>query len=145
MEIPYETRQYILDHPTESGFKLWREGYATSPRTARRWKKYLLGDNERHVTSEKMEAWEHDETEFDLDEFLEWAPRQVALADKEDPIITHDTLNFHTDQPIAVIFPSCAHLGGRFTAYETFRSILQRVLNMDRVYWGSLGDDIEGF
>lgn len=145
--IPEESIEFILDHPELSGMEIYRAGYASSPRTARRWKKRLFNEYEveQRVSSQKMDEWEEDDSEFDLDAFLEWAPHQVQQSYKLDPIITHDIMDFKTNDPVAVIFPSCMHLGGRFTAYEEFRNIFYRILDMPRIYWGSLGDDIEGF
>jgi hypothetical protein len=62
-----------------------------------------------------------------------------------DPIVTHDEFTIPTDKPIGIIFVSCAHLGGRYTAYTEFQELYHKALGIPNLYWGSLGDDIEGF
>ncbi len=80
-----------------------------------------------------------------LDELLALAARNKAAIDALDPVLTHQTIRLDADGPIGVIFVSCAHLGGRYTFYEEFRAIFEQVLATDRLYWLSLGDDVEGF
>lgn len=99
------------------------------------------GDSEVRVTSESLDSY----VEFCLDDFLNEAPALVEKANQRDPVITFDRFDFNTKQPVAVIFPSCMHLGGRWTAYREFRQLFDRILDMPGIYWASLGDDIEGF
>ena len=37
------------------------------------------------------------------------------------------------------------HLGGRYTAYDEFKEVFQRALNIPHLYFAMMGDDIEGF
>ena len=148
--VPQEVIEHLKEHPSSTGMDLFLKGLAGSPRTGNRYKQYIkagVADSacrQKRVLSQQMaDLWE-DES-FNLEQFLERAPQLVREAQRRDPVITHDVLDFDTDQPVAVIFPSCAHLGGRYTAYEEFKDIFHQVLGMDRIYWGSLGDDIEGF
>lgn len=80
-----------------------------------------------------------------LAELFSLARRSQAVLDALDPVITHETIRIPTDRPVALIFTSCAHLGSRYTFYEGFEAIFSRVLGLDRCYWLSLGDDVEGF
>ncbi len=98
------------------------------------------------ITSARMEELADGfEDEFDVDSFLEAAPQQVQRCQKADPMLVNDTFTFTGDEPVAVAFVSCMHLGGRYTAYREFREIYDAILNIPRLYFGSLGDDIEGF
>lgn len=135
-----------------TGRDLVNLGLANNPRSGRRYKRRainrLSGNGHPPATSKFME--EHyeeieEEGDFDLKEFVRWAREEVRRAQLEDPIVTHDTFTFEGDKPVAAIFPSCMHLGGRYTMYEAFEEIFERVLTIPRLYWGSLGDDIEGF
>lgn len=80
-----------------------------------------------------------------IDELLDLAERNRAVLDRLDPVVTHGTISLETDHPIGIIFVSCAHLGGRYTLYPEFRQVFEQVLATDRLYWLSLGDDVEGF
>lgn len=149
--IPKATYEYLVQNPEVSGRQLYELGLATSPRTGRRWKGWFHSGiayptAELRPVSVRMEEWENDqEDEFDIDTFLDVAPRLVRQAHREDPIFTEDQIDFQTDKSVGVIFPSCMHLGGRYTAYEDFRKLFDQVLETPRLYWGSLGDDIEGY
>jgi hypothetical protein len=153
-QVPENFYTEVTQHPTLSGRELFKNQFAPSDRTARRWKNWVLNgqavpannfyDVPPKIDSQQLEDVEG-EDEFDVHRFLEIAPKLVANAQAHDPVITHDTFTFEGDHPIAVIFPSCAHLGGRYTAYEDFRKIFYRVLNTPHIYWASLGDDVEGF
>jgi len=149
--IPKETYDYLSENPRVSGKHLYEQGLATSPRPGRRWKGWFQEGKAQPVsdsvpTSLRMQEWEEDqEDEFDIDAFLDLAPKMVRQAQHDDPIFTEDEINFHTDKSVGVIFPSCMHLGGRYTAYEDFRTLFDQVLETPRLFWGSLGDDIEGY
>jgi len=151
-KIPKKVYDSLKENPDLSGRELHQRGLATSSRTGRRWKSYfrqgiaIPDENyfQPRVTSQQMEELEDDE-DFDLEQFLEMAPQLVREAQRRDPVITHDVFDFASKKPVAVMFPSCAHLGGRYTAYEEFRTAFQQMLAIDRLYVGSMGDDIEGF
>lgn len=149
-KIPSETYDYLLDHPDTTGRQLYEMDLATSDRTARRWKGYYLAgkaerDTDYWKTVEVSIQTQEQLPELDLDRIFQLTRELVALENTIDPVYTLDTLNFNTDRPVAVMFPSCVHFGGRYTAYEDFEKIFNRVLDMPRVYWASLGDDVEGF
>lgn len=80
-----------------------------------------------------------------MDDLFALAKQSAKVIDQIDPIITHETITFDVDEPIGILFVSCAHLGSRFTFYEHFEQIFQQVLATPRLYWLSLGDDVEGF
>lgn len=136
-----------------TGADLVRLGLANHPRTGRRYKRRainrMLGNGDHPpVRSSFMEDYYEEveaEPEINLKEFFKWAREEVRKSFQEDPIVTHDTFTFEGDKPIAAIFPSCIHLGGRYTKYEAFEEVFNKVLTIPRLYWGSLGDDIEGF
>lgn len=48
-------------------------------------------------------------------------------------------------KPIAFIPTSCWHLGGMYVNYEGFKEKLEELLEVDRLYWGSHGDEWENF
>lgn len=79
-----------------------------------------------------------------LEELFSAARENIRLTDSVDPILNHSTVSWKRG-PVAVIVVSCAHLGSRFTFYEQFDSIFRHVLDTPRLYWLSLGDDVEGF
>lgn len=79
-----------------------------------------------------------------LEELFAAARENIRLTDSFDPIINHATVTWKHG-PVAVMCVSCAHLGSRFTFYEQFDSLFRRVLDTPRLYWLSLGDDVEGF
>jgi len=61
-----------------------------------------------------------------------------------DPIVTSVELHF-PPEPMAIMFTSCAHLGGRYTFHEGVRERFDAMMKTDRLYLASLGDEIEGF
>lgn len=121
------------------------------PRTVSRYYRYMRDsdavpvDPEKKIISSIMAEIEEEEDDFDFEVFLKEARQQVKRADLEDPVLTQDTFTFDGDKPVAIAFISCVHLGGRYTAYEDFGNILEEMLDIPRLYIGSLGDDIEGF
>lgn len=121
-------------------------------RSVRRYYRYIKLEQampvqpEAKITSARMlELEENEEDDFDVDAFLIEAPRQVERQDRFDPVLTQDTFTFEGDKPIGIAFISCLHLGGRYTAYEEFRKVYEQILDIPRLYFLSLGDDLEGF
>lgn len=82
--------------------------------------------------------------DFELYEALEIADRIQNLMDLVDPIVTCVDLEF-PPEPIAIMWTSCAHLGGRYTWHEKVRDTLDKIQLIDRLYVVLLGDEIEGF
>lgn len=80
-----------------------------------------------------------------LDELMSLARQSRDILDRVSPSIVSETVHLNTNKPVGIIFTSCAHLGGRYTFYEEFERIYKWALGLDRLYWVSLGDDIEGF
>lgn len=150
--IPKHVYEFFCKNPNLSAAEAARFLHLPG-RTVRRYRYYWLREAavpvqpEQKITSERMQELEDNdfEDDFDVDTFLEEAARQVRRLDKVDPIITQDRFHFDGDKPIAVAFVSCLHLGGRYTAYDEFRDIYEQILDIPRLYFGSLGDDIEGF
>jgi hypothetical protein len=147
--IPADLYDYLSNNPKTSGKALFKLGLTSSERTGRRhkgWFKEGAIRDENYYINKKpaIASVQEKQKEIDIDEFFRLAPQLVALKDKLDPIYTQDEFDFKTDKPIAVIFPSCMHLGGRYTVYEELQRIFQQVLDIPGIYWGSLGDDIEG-
>lgn len=148
--VPQEVIDYLNDNPGASGADIYREGLANSPRNARRYRMYYdqgiaSPRLTQRVMSSFMQTWEPeiDDYEFDLDEFFELAERKAEEAQLYDPIITTD--EFHFSEACAILFGSCMHLGGRYTNYRKMRELFNKALETPGLYWGSLGDDIEGF
>lgn len=150
--IPDTIVKFLEQHPSFNGADLARH-FNIPGRTARRYvRNFRLADDGYYEISTKSacyDSWEDEQEEsfFDPVEFLKQAPKLVKQAQAKDPVFTNDTLSFNVnpDSPVGIIWTSCAHLGGRYTAYEEFRAIYERVLGIPRLFWGSLGDDIEGF
>lgn len=67
------------------------------------------------------------------------------IRDEEEPVLTHVEMTAHTPGPVAIMFASCSHLGGRWTNHAAFRTLIERVIEMDGLYIATLGDEIEGF
>lgn len=148
--VPQEVIKCLEEDPSLTGMDLFLKGLAGSPRTANRYKQYVVmkkavPDPHREIAVSVASQQEQNEEEFDVEEFLKIAPTLVREAQRNDPVLTHDTFNFNADSAVGIIFPSCAHLGGRYTAYDEFRIIFNKILDTPRIFWASLGDDIEGF
>jgi len=150
--VPSDVYHYLVGNPTVSGAELARQT-GLARRSAQRYRrKFLDGDayprtREQRVIAQSILEYEEAEEEdsFDPYDFINLAPQLVRERQRKDPVITHDKFTLDVDHPIGVIFVSCMHLGGRYTAYEEFRDIYERALRIPNLYWGSLGDDIEGF
>jgi len=86
-----------------------------------------------------------EENDERFDEMFDLVERLNVLMENEDPKLTHIEMEIEGDGPAAIMFTSCAHLGGRYTDHEEFRSLVKRALGIERLYWAPLGDDIEGY
>jgi len=82
--------------------------------------------------------------EFDLEEALDIADRLQVMMDVIDPVITSIEVQFPA-HPVAIMFSSCAHLGGRYTWYKGLRETFDWLEAIKQLYIGLLGDEIEGF
>lgn len=149
--LPPDVIQYLESHPDASGAEVSR-ATGRKGRTVRRYVRYYKrGDyyeqtSVRPIRSKFREEYEaQTEEEFDPYDFFERAPALIAQRQRRDPIITHDEFSIDTDKPIGILFVSCMHLGGQYTFYPEFRSIYDKALQIPNLYWGSLGDDIDGF
>lgn len=148
MYIPDEVRLFLEKRPGCSGADVARH-FGIPDRTARR---YVMNAKRSPFsgahTSRNYAAWaetREQEAQFDAAEFLARAPKLVKQAQAKDPVFIQDTLTFKGDRPVGIIWVSCMHLGGRYTAYEEFREVYEQARDIPGLYWGSLGDDIEGF
>lgn len=83
--------------------------------------------------------------ELDVDEVLDQLEAIQSLRMRIEPVTTVATIKIQTQKPIAFIPTSCWHLGGLYTAYRGFRIKMNELLSIDRLYWGSHGDDWESF
>ncbi len=83
--------------------------------------------------------------EIDYNKFLELAPQIQEFFDKIDPITVYEPILIPTDRPIVLVQGSCLHVGGRYTFHKTFQDRFHQILDAPGLYWGSLGDEIEGF
>jgi hypothetical protein len=75
--------------------------------------------------------------------FREAAKAVTALQDEHDPVITHYSQLFDTNKPVAIMWASCMHLGGRYTDHEFIENALNTFLEFGSVFF--IGDEIEGF
>lgn len=146
--IPEEVLTYLEDNPEVSGAELARL-LRIPGRSARRYVMNYRSNGTKNlpVRSQQIEEWEatREEDDFDADAFLDEAPKLVRQAQAKDPVFTNDHMTFPTNKPVGIMWVSCMHLGGRYTAYEEFRDVYEEALSIPHLYWGSLGDDIEGF
>jgi hypothetical protein len=66
--------------------------------------------------------------------------------DKRDPINVSGVVDLHdAKSPVAILPVSCMHLGSRYVNYAAFQEFFDEAFAIPGLYWGSLGDDIEGF
>lgn len=92
----------------------------------------------------QIEDDDHEYETFDLDYLLETADILAGLIDEADPVGIIDDIDLGPG-PVAVVWASCAHLGGRYTNHRAFRARMEELLAIPNLRWASLGDDIEGF
>lgn len=77
-------------------------------------------------------------------EKLREAARMITdLMNEADPVITHTTKVFDTDRPVAIMWPSCMHLGGRYTDHDFIERTMNEFTEFGYVFF--IGDEIEGF
>ena len=81
-----------------------------------------------------------DSPEFDAEAFFDVIEELQGLVNRADPITVYEPIEIETELPIAVMFTSCWHLGGRYVFYRKFRDLLRMTLEIPRVYWGVHGD-----
>jgi len=143
--IPIEVFNYLSENPEATGRDLEELGLVKSDRTGRRFKSWFKsGEATPKVVSTEMQLRAM-ESEYDLDDELDDLQEAVEERQRQNPVFTVDSYHFEDDKPVAIMFVSCIHLGGRYTAYDQFKKIFNAALELPRVYWASLGDDIEGF
>lgn len=83
--------------------------------------------------------------EFSWEEMYEVAERLADLSNKAQPTVTSATIHVPTNKPIAFMNTSDWHIGSRFMAYKTFRSLLDLTLSIPRLFWGVFGDEYDNF
>lgn len=143
-----EGQEYYEDH-FEDG-KTWAFIAAEAGKSleavkscAKRYKKWLESN---HVAPEFTDSQGLQEAEeLTLDEFVSLARSNQRAVNSVDPIVTHTTVDLKVDMPIGIIFVSCMHLGSRYVNHADFQELLDKVLEIPRLYWCALGDDTEGF
>lgn len=143
--IPDKFVEFVKRNPEVSGTSLFNKGLAPSPRTARRWKSSVLESSGRTIKYKNFREIESPEEIYTFEELLDRADEHARYFNTLDPILTHEEITFQTDKPVGILFPSCAHLGGRYTYYKQVRALMDQVLDTPNLFWGPLGDDIEGF
>jgi hypothetical protein len=65
------------------------------------------------------------------------------IQNEDDPIFTSFVKDFKSDRPVAVMWPSCMHMGGRYTDDAFIEQQLSEFA--DYGYFFDLGDEIDGF
>lgn len=84
--------------------------------------------------------------EMDIDEWIEQLSSIQDLRLKAEPHTTVAEVKIKTGgRPIGFVPTSCWHLGGLYTNHREFRERFQEVLAIDRLYWGTHGDEWENF
>ena len=83
--------------------------------------------------------------EFSWEEVYEVAERLADISNKAQPTITSATVHIPSDKPIALMNTADWHIGSRFMAYKTFRSVLELSLSIPRLFWGVFGDEYDNF
>lgn len=146
--IPRVAYEFLSDNPNASYQEVARVS-GMSERTARRYKRnmrlYTCKPIDTNIRAESRGMEELEDEPFDFDEFREYAKQMVRRSQAKDPVFNQDVIKLKVDRPIGVLFVSCMHLGGRYTAYDEFAEIYEKILQTPDIYWGSLGDDIEGY
>jgi hypothetical protein len=82
--------------------------------------------------------------DFTLEEFVDLIRQNQRAVNSVDPILTTETITLDANAPVGIIFVSCSHLGSRYVNHEAFVQLLNTVLDIPRLYWFALGDDVEG-
>lgn len=86
------------------------------------------------------------EPDVDIDEWLDQLEVLQSLRKRAQPSTETAVVKIETGgKPIAFSPVSCIHLGGLYTYYPGFRERLRQVLEIERFYIGTHGDDIEAF
>lgn len=129
-----------------SKIKTWQEVGATYGMTGeaarsrvKRWR-----DKGGKIVEDLSDLIEELPDTFDVEEALEIADKLQAILNKIDPVITSIELQMPAE-PLAIMFTSCSHVGGRYTFHKGLREIFDEVLKTEKLYLGLLGDEIEGF
>jgi hypothetical protein len=118
------------------------ETFDTVRQRVRNWRKKNRPQIPDHPTPQYQNEVPEDLT---LDEFVELARRTQKATESVDPIFVNETIKLDADAPVGIIFVSCAHLGSRYVNHAKFVDLLDRVLDIPRLYWFALGDETEGF
>lgn len=109
-----------------------------------------LDDDSSNVTTTEPPSFgpstmiSHDYANVSLDYLLETADALSDLINDQDPVEIIREIDLGPG-PVAVVWASCAHLGGRYTNHRAFKRVLDELLEIPNLRWASLGDDIEGF
>lgn len=147
--IPFKVYDYLeLHFPTDT--KTLQEEFDLAARTARRYiQHYREGTAARSprpiLRLNRPSESAPEPEEFNLQEYIQIFRKLQQLNEEADPVTNIDYFEFETDQPVAITFASCMHLGSRYVEYELFEEVLEEILSIENLYFGSLGDDIEGY
>lgn len=75
---------------------------------------------------------------------LREAARMITeLMNESDPVTTHYTRVFDTTKPVAIMWASCMHLGGRYTDHDFIERTMNEFADFGHIFF--IGDEIEGF
>lgn len=81
--------------------------------------------------------------EVRIKKYREAAKAVTDLLNETDPIFTKQSRVFEGNKPIAILWPSCMHLGGRYTDHEFIERSINQFLEFGYIFF--IGDEIEGF
>jgi hypothetical protein len=140
--------QYWHRHKNQGGTESWEDiaraegkSYESVRNVVKRWRQRKDRPAPAHPAPQYEGKTPDDLT---LDEYVELTRRTQEAVESVDPIFVNDTISIDADAPIGIIFVSCAHIGSRYVNHKAFQELLEKVLDIPRLYWFALGDDTEG-
>lgn len=84
--------------------------------------------------------------EVSFDEWLDLVDTIQNVRNRAHPIITAADVKIDTGgKPICVVFVSCIHFGGLYTFHSAIREKILELLDIPRLYFVFLGDEVEHF
>lgn len=119
--------------------------HRTSEACHKQWERM---DNEEAPTPEhpKPEFPSLSNDEVSLDEWLDLVDSIQKVRGKAHPVIGAADVKIDAGgKPICVVFVSCIHFGGLYTFHQAIREKILALLDIPRLYFVFLGDEVEHF
>lgn len=143
--VPSDILDFMEENPHATGAQI-SEKFSIPSRTARHYREAVAA-GEARPRSAALADWQKkvaDHT-FVARDVIEEMRRSAEEKHLADPVFATDTWTFSGDRPVAIMFASCMHIGGRYTAYGEFAQVYDTLVNDPDIHIASLGDDVEGF